>query len=84
MIWQALRQKFRDRGPLAFAADTAQLAGACIVIGGWSAILFTAAVGGTAVGLTLAALDGCGHRARGVCTCVNSFDECRCGRGVRP
>jgi len=44
VIWSALRQKLRARGPLGFARDAAELAASCYVVAAWQVALGAAAL----------------------------------------
>ena len=81
MILAALRQKLATRGPLGFARDAAELALACAVVSVTSGAMLAGAVGGIVVAAPFLAWRLLTEPRPSECTCLNSFDECRCGRG---
>jgi len=82
MIAAALLDKLRARGPIGFATDAAELAAACTVVAAWSALCAAGALAVVVVAAPCAAWELLTRAPAGTCRCVNSFDECRCGRGA--
>ena len=81
MLIQAIRAKLREQGPIGFSRSGLELTAAYGVIAIHAAVLFSAAVGLVVVAAPFAAAQWVGERRK--CQCVNSFDECRCGRSAR-
>ena len=80
MILAALRAKLREKGITETACDAAATVSAVIwwssLYGVLAGLLVGVAIPIVAFELVVAALPG-------GCRCVNSHDECRCGRGDR-
>ncbi len=81
MIWAALEDKYRTRGPVGIAADIVEVAAASYVVGAYELMFGSAALALLIVASPFLAWDALARPRASACTCVNSFDECRCGRG---
>jgi hypothetical protein len=64
VILDALRAKLRDRGPLGFARDAAELAASCYVVAVWQVALGAAAIGAGVVAAPFIAWDLLVRRGR--------------------
>ena len=71
MIWSALNDKLRTRGPVAFAADVAELAVATVVVG----VAFASTLVFAAGAIVIGALQKVGHRCDA--DCATDRTSCR-------